>query len=218
MPISNDSICWCASASRSSIHISTAGTSLVQNHHKPLEMIHHKPIHAAPPHLQYMLLCMQKYDYTIQYKPRKEIILANCLSCFPSHKESLPIAICQNIKHIQLTNNKINTIQGAIEQDLVYNTLYCLNLRGWPRHLQQVLRIAHHFWGALDELTIKDSILLKGDWVCTPKLLNWTLADFPQCAPGDGENAVLSQRGSVLAWYWCRYHSLHREMPYPHQT
>ena len=39
---------------------------LIQNYHKPLEMIQHKPIHAAPPHLQCMLLCMQKYDYTTQ--------------------------------------------------------------------------------------------------------------------------------------------------------
>ena len=32
----------------------------VQNDHKPLEMIQKKPIHTAPPHLQCMLLCLQK--------------------------------------------------------------------------------------------------------------------------------------------------------------
>ena len=49
-----------------------------------------------------MLLCMQKYDYTIQYKPGKEMVLGNHLSHFPSHKESLPIPIHQNIQHVQL--------------------------------------------------------------------------------------------------------------------
>ena len=44
---------------------------LIENDHKPLEMIQHKPIHAAPPRLQQMLLHMQKYDYTIVYKPVK---------------------------------------------------------------------------------------------------------------------------------------------------
>ena len=36
---------------------------LIENDHKLLEMIQHKPIHAAPPRLQQMLLHMQKYDY-----------------------------------------------------------------------------------------------------------------------------------------------------------
>ena len=39
-----------------------------------------KPIHTAPSHLQRMLLHLQKYDYTIVYKPGKEIILADHIS------------------------------------------------------------------------------------------------------------------------------------------
>ena len=38
---------------------------LIENDHKLLEMIQHKPIHVAPSRLQWMLLHMQKYDYTI---------------------------------------------------------------------------------------------------------------------------------------------------------
>ena len=38
---------------------------IIENDHKLLEMIQHKPIHVAPPRLQQMLLHMQKYDYTI---------------------------------------------------------------------------------------------------------------------------------------------------------
>ena len=59
----------------------------VQNDQKPLEMIQKKPIHAAPPCLQWMLLCLQKYDYTIVYRPGKEKVLADHLSWFPSRKE-----------------------------------------------------------------------------------------------------------------------------------
>ena len=83
---------------------------IVQNDHKPLEMIHQKPIHAAPPCLQCMLLCLQKYDYTIQNKPSKEMLLADCLSHFPSLKESLPIPIHQNIQHVQLFTDKLDAI------------------------------------------------------------------------------------------------------------
>ena len=44
---------------------------IIQNDHKPLAMIHHKPIYAVPPCLQHMLLHMQRYDYMIKYKPGK---------------------------------------------------------------------------------------------------------------------------------------------------
>ena len=55
-----------------------------------------------------MLLHMQKYDYIIQYKPGKEIVLANCLSHCPFHKQSLPIPIAQNVQYIQLSNAKLD--------------------------------------------------------------------------------------------------------------
>ena len=61
------------------------------------ERIQQKPIHAAPSQLQCMLLCMQMYDYTIQYKPSKEVVLADHLGHFPTCNESLPIPIHQNI-------------------------------------------------------------------------------------------------------------------------
>ena len=83
---------------------------LVENDHKPLEMIQHKPIHAAPPRLQWMLLCMQKYDYTISYKPGKDMVLADHLGCFLSNTNYLPIPLAQNIQHIQLSTAELDVI------------------------------------------------------------------------------------------------------------
>ena len=76
---------------------------LVENDHKALEMIQHKPIHVAPPRLQQMLLHMQKYDFTIVYKPGKDMVLADHLSCFPSHTNYLPIPLAHNIQHVSGT-------------------------------------------------------------------------------------------------------------------
>ena len=87
---------------------------IIQNDHRPLEMIQQKPIHAVPSQLQHILLCMQKYDYTIEYKSSKEMVLANCLSHFPFHKESLPIPIHWNIQHVQLSTAELDAIWGAI--------------------------------------------------------------------------------------------------------
>ena len=47
-----------------------------------------------------MLLHMQKYDYTIWYKPGKDMVLADHLSCFPSQSNNLlPIPIAYNVQH-----------------------------------------------------------------------------------------------------------------------
>ena len=103
---------------------------LLESDHKLLEMIQHKPIHVAPPRLQQMLLHMQKYDYTIVYKPGKDMVLADCLSRFPSNSNYLPISLAQNIQHIQLSTAELDVICGAVECDLVYSTVYHLTLRG----------------------------------------------------------------------------------------
>ena len=79
----------------------------VYNNHKPLEMIWKKPIQAAPPRLQRMLLRLQKYYYNIIYKPGKQMVLADRLSRFPSKYENLPIDLHHNIHHITFTQDKI---------------------------------------------------------------------------------------------------------------
>ena len=141
---------------------------LIENDHKPLEMIQHKPIHVAPPRLQQMLLHIQKYDYTTVYKPGKDMILADHLSHFPSNTNYLPIPLVHNIQHVQLSTSELDVIQGAVECNLVYSTVYCLTLRGWPDQVQDVPCIARHFWGARDELSIDNGLLLKGKRVCIP--------------------------------------------------
>ena len=83
---------------------------IVESDHKPLEMIQHKPIHAAPPRLQQMLLHMQKYDYIIHYKPGKDMVLAGHLSHFPSNSNYLPITLAHNIQHVQLSSADLDII------------------------------------------------------------------------------------------------------------
>ena len=56
---------------------------IAESDHKPLEMIAMKNLVNAPPHLQRMLLDLQRYDVTIKYRPGKEMQLADTLSCCP---------------------------------------------------------------------------------------------------------------------------------------
>ena len=53
----------------------------VESDHKPLEAILKKSLAAAPPRLQRMLLQLQKYSFTLHYRPGKEMVLADSLTC-----------------------------------------------------------------------------------------------------------------------------------------
>ena len=90
------------------------GDVTVHHDQKLLEMIQQKPIHVATPQLQHMLLHMQKYYYTIHYKPGEDMVLADCLSYSP-HINSLPIPLAQNVQHVQLCNAELDIIQDSVE-------------------------------------------------------------------------------------------------------
>ena len=64
-------------------HFSTylLGRSFVaESDHKPLEMIAMKNLANVPPHLQRMLLELQRYNVTINYRPGNQMQLASALS------------------------------------------------------------------------------------------------------------------------------------------
>ena len=79
-----------------------------------------------------MLLHLQNYDYTIVYRPWREMVLADCLSQFPSRKEYMPIELHQNIHNMHFEPDRLNIVRGTIERDPIHSTIYRLTLNGWP--------------------------------------------------------------------------------------
>ena len=146
---------------------------MVQNDHKPLEMIQQKPIYVVPPP-------------TTAYASAYAEVLTNHLSALLSHINPFPIPIAQNVQHVQLSNMELDIIWGSIGWDPMYSIIYRLILRGWPEHREQVPQITRHFWGAWDELSVNSGLFLKGTRVCIPpELLNCTLADLARSTSRD---------------------------------
>ena len=52
----------------------------VESDHKPLRHVQHKNISMAPPRLKSMLMKLSSYDYDIQYKPGKEMVMPHTMS------------------------------------------------------------------------------------------------------------------------------------------
>ena len=62
-------------------HTYTYGRNItIESDHKRLVTIHKKPLQSAPKRLQRMLMRLQKYSIDIQYRPGKELYLADTLS------------------------------------------------------------------------------------------------------------------------------------------
>ena len=142
----------------------------VQSDHKPLEMIHLKSMHNAPPRLQRMLLQLQKYDMKIEYKPDSEMLLADALSRCPTrYSQEIKLDLCMD--YIAFTSAWIEKLRETTYEDPVLSTVYQLVQHGWPKERRRVPAIAKYYWDFRDELSTDEGLLLKGPSLVIPAVL-----------------------------------------------
>ena len=142
----------------------------VQSDHKPLEMIHLKSMHNAPPRLQRMLLQLQKYDMKIEYKPGSKMLLADTLSRCPA-RYNQEIKLDLHVDYIAFTSAWIETLRETTCEDLVLSTVYQLVQHGWPKERRRVPNVAKYYWDFRDELSTDEGLLLKGPSLVIPATL-----------------------------------------------
>ena len=144
------------------------GRSFVaESDHKPLEMIAMKNLANAPPHLQRMLLELQRYDVTIKYRPGKEMQLADALSCCPA-RASQEIKLDMRVDYIAFTKPWIEKLKDSTQRDPILATVYQLTQQGWPHQRRHVPHLARRYWDFRDELSTDDGMLLKGPRLIIP--------------------------------------------------
>ena len=91
-----------------------------------------------------------------------------------------------------------------MNRDPILSTVYHLTLNGWPDRISEVPRIARQLWGARDELTIEEDILLKGDCICIPpELYDRSLNELHDTHLGIEKNATQRKSHTILAWDRC---------------
>ena len=64
----------------------------VHTDHQPLETIYKKPLHKSPAHLQQMLMRLQRYQFSLQYKKGTSLHIADTLS-----RAALPTPVQENV-------------------------------------------------------------------------------------------------------------------------
>ena len=143
---------------------------LIESDHKPLESIFKKPLANAPLRLQRMLLRLQRYDINLQYKPGKEMLLADTLSrahlaetAEEISEDDMQAQIHLVTSNISVSDEQVKQIKNTTSSDesMIKVAQYIKN--GWPTHIKQVDSVAKQFWHFREDLTIIDEIIFKGE-------------------------------------------------------
>ena len=144
------------------------GRSFVaESDHKPLEMIAMKNLANTPPHLQRMLLELQRYDVTIKYRPGKEMQLADALSCCPA-RASQETKLDMRVDYIAFTKPWIEKLKDSMQRDPILVTVYQLTQQGWPHQRRHVPHLVKRYWDFRDKLSTDEGMLLKGPRLIIP--------------------------------------------------
>ena len=133
-------------------------------------MIHLKSMHNVPPHLQRMLLQLQKYDMEIKCKPFNEMLLADALSRCPA-RYSQEIKLDLHVDYIAFTSAWIETLRETTCKDPVLSMVYQFVQHRWPKERRRVPNVAKYYWDFRDELSTDEGLLLKGLSLVIPATL-----------------------------------------------
>ena len=148
----------------------------VESDHQPLEMIMKKSLNSAPKRLQRMLLQLQKFNLTVQYKKGRLMHLADTLSrAYLSETHCCTVAAeCADIDHtstLALPPERVQQFQQASANDPVLIELRRTIQQGWPASKPDVPDILHPYYDFRDELTTEDHLVFKGSLVVMPAAL-----------------------------------------------
>lgn len=145
----------------------------VESDHKPLEVIMTKPLSSAPARIQRLLLRLQKYQVHVQYKPGKEMHIADTLS-----RAFLPVTCTLDneieaqvhmvISNLPVSSEKLDEFKKETKNDETLMKLTETVLSGWPKTKSQAAREIQVYWNYREEISAVDGILFKGERIIVP--------------------------------------------------
>ena len=154
--------------------------------HKPLLMIHNKPLKSAPPRLQRLLVKIQGYDFQLVYRPGKQMIIADVLSRLPNPEKNVEIPLDVTVDYITLDvddenacsigmiNFSINRrvqLRETTTADPTQRALQRVFYSGWPDTRKDLPKDLRPYKSYRDEIGISDGVIFKGKKVIIPDAL-----------------------------------------------
>lgn len=160
----------------------------IETDHKPLISIIKKPIVDAPSRLQRMLLRLQRYTFTLVYRPGKHLYIADALSrayeTTPHMSEGMSktgigsssdevCVLTDSVKNKceYLTDAQFVDIQKQLELDEEMIELHKQVLEGWPENKDKINNNLTPYWKYREDITIANGLIWKSDKIIIPKVM-----------------------------------------------
>lgn len=120
-----------------------------------------------------MLLLTQRYDITIEYRPGKELVLADTMSRAYLQETGTPeqFADVNVVNYLPMSAETIQKIKEATLKDPVLQRVKTTILRGWPDTKRDVRTEEKPYFTFRDELTVESNIIYKGQRLVVPATL-----------------------------------------------
>lgn len=148
---------------------------LVESDHKPLEILMEKDIDSVTMRLQRMLLYLLKYpNIKVQYKPGKEMLIADCLSRAQLIEEN-EIQDLSNVIHVItkavcLSESNFNVYKDILNADEDYSKIVDFVKNGWPSY-HKLNNFCQRFHKIKSELHFENGLLMRTCRLIVPKRL-----------------------------------------------
>ena len=152
-------------------HFLYASHFILETDQKPLEAILSESLNQATPRLQWILIRIFAYQFTVRYMPGIANHLADCLSHLGGQKCSIKLPKLQGHQITSLLNAKGESLQEIripIQEDDQLALLMHTITHGWPNAIREVPSEIQPFWTFREELTVEDGNVLKGTCIVIP--------------------------------------------------
>ena len=118
---------------------------------------------------------MQKYEYTLEYKPGKELVLPDMLSRAPlpetaygSMEEEIALHVHLLTSNLPVSKPKLEEIKEATANDPSLKELKDAIKSGWPETKSCTPASIQVYWNVRDELSEVEGVILKNDRILVP--------------------------------------------------
>jgi hypothetical protein len=145
---------------------------VVETDHQPLITIVNKPLHTAPTRLQKMLLQLQRYNFTLVYKPGKELYIADTLSrAYLPNTDTEEEDGFEVMELMCISERRAEQLREVSQECDIHKELSKNILNGWPENSNRLPQKLKPYFAFRDELTIENGIILKSHRVLIPQSL-----------------------------------------------
>ena len=141
----------------------------VECDHKPLHHIHKKNLSLAPPRLRGMLRSVGDYDFVLQHRPGREMVLPDAFSRLSGADSSEVEGTSVRIHElVDVSLSRLERLQRETDDDDILRQIKEYVQSGWPSSCKSLAPELRPYWGVHGDISIVDGLVMAGSRIIIP--------------------------------------------------